>query len=310
MKRRNRKFYPGVVNHCYQRTVNGFLLFYDVFDCLVYFTLFCSFIRKHDIGVVGLTLMPDHIHSALDADRKKEMSSCIQEITGTYALLNNIECNRKTPLFRHPFGSAPKKGEKATRTNVIYLGNNPVERGICEKAEQYRWNFLAYAKSDHPFSEKLNLSKASKAMRNAVQEVKRAQEQNKYLGYAILRRLYGKLTSKEKQQLTDFIISKYNVIDYGYSISLFGSYENMIHAMHCTTGSEHDLKEVRVGKSDKCYSEVTVFLKQLLGIKNIHRLFDLSEAQRQELFFTVLKNVEITPQQLAKYLRITIVGVG
>ena len=70
------------------------------------------------------------------------------------------------------------------------------------------------------------------------------------------------------------------------------------------------MKEVRVGKSDKCYSEVTVFLKQLLGIKNIHRLFDLSEAQRQELFFTVLKNVEITPQQLAKYLRITIVGVG
>ena len=122
----------------------------------------------------------------------------------------------------------------------------------------------------------------------------------------MLHRLFGKLNSVEKQQLTDLIISGYNVINYDYAISLFGSYENMVHAMHCTTGSEYDLKEKRIGKSDIKYPAVTTFLKQYLNIKDIHKIFALSEQQRQDLFLHVLKHIDITPQQLAKYLRVEI----
>lgn len=306
MKKKKRKVISGVINHCYQRTVNGYLLFYDVFDCLVYFTLFCTTVRKHDVRAVAVTIMPDHLHSSLVASYKKELSSCIQEITGQYALLNNIECNRKTALFQHPFGSVPKVGDKAARTNIIYLGNNPVERHICDKAEQYRWNFLAYAVSSNPFSEPIVLRKASKNMRNAVKEVKQMNALNKNLGYATLHRLFRKLDKRERQQLIDFIIVTYNVIDYEYASSLFGSYNNMIHAMHCTTGSEYELKETRTGKTDKSYSAVTTFLKEFLNINDIHKVFDLPETQRQDLFFQILKIIDITPEQLAKYLRITI----
>lgn len=310
MKHRTRYCISGVINHCYQRTVKGYLLFYDVFDCLVYFTLFCTTARKHDIMVVALTLMPDHLHSCIVSTVKKELSSFIQETTGQFALLNNEMCNRKTPLFRHPFGSAPKKGDKAARTNIIYLGNNPVERGICEKAEQYRWNFIAYSQSSHPFSEPLVIRDASSAMKKSINEVKVALAQNKPLGYATLHRLYKKLDNKEKQQLTDYIISSYNVINYDYAISLFGSCDNMLHAMHCTTGSEYDLKEERVGKIDNKYPAVTSFLKKYLNMNDIHKIFQLSDQQRIELFLFVLKMIDILPQQLAKYLRIDIERVS
>ena len=303
---KNRKCISGILNHCYQRTVNGYLLFYDVFDCLVYFTVYCTTARKHDITVAGLTLMPDHVHNSVVAYYKKELSSFIREVTGQYAYLNNRECKRKTPLFRHRFGSAPKKGDKAARTNIIYLGNNPVERRICLTAEQYKWNFLAYAVSQNPFSEPLVLRKATTAMRSAVKTVQNMHDMNKPLGYATLRWIYAKLGNRERAQLTDFIISLYNVIDYDYSISLFGSYENMIHAMHCTTGKEYDLNEVFTGKSDKEYAAVSSFLKKMLNLKDIHELFAFSEQQRQDLFFQVLKSVPITPEQLAKYLRISI----
>ena len=306
MKKKTRKVIGGVINHCYQRTVNGYLLFYDFFDCLVYFTLFCTTVRKHDVRAVAVTLMPDHIHGSLVACHKAELSSCIQEITGQYALLNNIECNRKTALFQHPFGSVPKVGDKAARTNIVYLGNNPVERHICERAEEYRWNFLAYAVSSNPFSDPFVLRKASSEMRKSIEEVKRLNAQNKNLGYATLHRLFRKLDKTEREQLIDYIIVTYNVIDYACAISFFGSYDNMIHAMHCTTGGEYDLKETRTGKTDKCYSSITSYLKEYLNINDIHKIFKMSETQRQNLFFQILKAVDIPPAQLAKYLRITI----
>ena len=303
---KSRKVIRGILNHCYQRTVEGYVLFYDIFDCLVYFTLFCTISKKFDIKPVALTLMPDHVHNSSVAGRKKELSSFIQEVTCRFAFLNNIECNRTTPLFQHRFGSVPKVGDKAARTNIIYLGNNPVERRICEKAEQYRWNFLAYAVSNHPFSEPLALRKASWGLRNAMKQVKIEYENNRHLNYNFLHRIYYGLDKKERAQLTDFIISLYNVIDYNYAVSLFDSYENMLHAMHCSTGSEHDLNEVFIGKSDSCYSRIGQYLKQRLGLKDIHKLFLRSDQEREELFFEVLKNLAVPGEQLAKYLRIRI----
>ncbi len=301
---KSRKVIRGILNHCYQRTVLGFVLFYNIFDCLVYFTLFCTIIKKFDIKAVALTLMPDHIHNSSVAGRRKDLSSFIQAVTCRFAFLNNIECNRTTPLFRHRFGSVPKIGDKAARTNIIYLGNNPVERRICERAEQYRWNFLAYAESDHPFSEPLVLRDASWEMRKALKQVKIEHDNNHHLNYGFLKRIYSKLDTKERAQMTDYIISLYNVIDFSYAISLFGSYENMLHAMHCSTGSEHDLNEIFTGKSDVYYSRISQYLKQRLNLKDIHQIFQLSEPQREELFFEVLKNMAVPGEQLAKYLRI------
>jgi len=187
MKGQNRKCLPGIPNHCYQRTINGFLIFYNLYDYLLFYTLFCVVTLRFDIIVLKLSLMPDHYHLAVIARNRKELSRFIQELISLFSRENNQQRGKKGPFFESPFGSVPKKGEKKVRSTIIYLDNNPVERHVCQRAEEYRWNFLAYAENSHPYSEPIRLSKASAPLRRALKRVKKYHKNGWYLRYDILR---------------------------------------------------------------------------------------------------------------------------
>ena len=304
MKNKKRGFFTGILNHCYQRTVNGMLLFYCISDYLVLFTVICVTARKYRIRILSLSMMPDHIHHSTVAETQKELSAFVGEYTRKFSLVHNRVCHHKGPLFESPFGSAPKIGAKKARSNLCYVGNNGVERQLCRKAEEYQWGFLAYAISDHPFSEKLVIRKSSYAMRKAVKEVKSSFHNNKPLVYAQLQRLFKPLCKKEKLQLVDFIVSTYNVIDFTEAIRYFDSYEDMLSAMHSNTGSEYDLNEIHSGKSDAHYQKMVAVVMKELNLKDIHDLFATSEEERTNLFFLLLRKTQAIPEQIAKFLRI------
>ena len=78
----------------------------------------------------------------------------------------------------------------------------------------------------------------------------------------------------------------------------------MIKSMHATTGSEHDLNEVFIGKSDAHYARMTSILLKELGLQDIHDIFLRDEQQRWELFLLLRKNTDAMGEQIAKYLRI------
>lgn len=302
-----RTFAANTLIHCYQNTVNGYLLFYSVSDFLVYFTHFCVSATRHKITVAALCIMIDHIHSGVKASEPGKLSAFIREVSSEYSYSDTCTCHRSGNLFNRPFGSAPKIGDKKVRTNIIYIGNNPVERKLCFKAVEYRWNFLAYACSDHPFSEKLVIRKASWHMKKAVKEVRAEHKRQTALSYNQLQRLFKPLSNKEKLQLVDHIISLYNVIDYEYSASFFGGYDQMLKAMEYNTGSEYDISENFVGRSDECYSKISAWLIKNLKLKDVHEVFLKSEQEREELMWTIYHNTGINKRQLAKYLRLNIV---
>ncbi len=304
MRGQNRKVYPDIINHSYQRTINGDLLFYNVYDGLMFFTIFCVTAPKHRVRVYKLCLMPDHIHNSSSAARKKDLSSFTQSYTSLYAREFNIVCHEKGSVFQSPFGSVPKYGDKKARSNFIYVDNNPVERHLVDKAEQYRWNFLAYSTSDHPFSEPLIIRNASKKMVRAIKLVESRHEEGKYLPYVMLKRMFAPLSEKEKLQLIDFIIVTYNIIDYKGSEIFFNSYEAMIEATHSVTGSEHDLNEVFVGKSDAHYKKMTDIIMDTGRFKDIHDIFALSIEERMELLQVLNRETAATLEQIAKYLHI------
>lgn len=304
MKGQNRKLYPDIINHCYQRTINGDLIFYNVYDCLLFFTIFCVQAPKYGIRVYKLCLMPDHIHNSSSAKRKKDLSDFTQVYTAMYAREHNIVCNEKGSVFQSPFGSAPKYGDKKARSNLIYVDNNPVERHLVEKAEDYRWNFLAYAKSNHPFSKPLELKEASKAMKTAIEIVDAWYNDGKYLSYFMLRRMFSPLSEDEKRQLVDYVVTKYNILDYEGAAAFFDGYENMLIATHSVTGSEHDLNEVFVGKSDEYYNKMTSILMNTGRFKDIHDVFSLSIEDRMGLLKMLNSQTDATLEQIAKYLHI------
>ena len=258
---KSRRFKHGAVDHVYQRTVNGFNIFYDLSDYLVYFTIFCTISQRYDVIVYSICLMIDHIHCLVSSAKKSILSNFISNVTSVFVREYNSSIGRRGSLFEKRFGSAPKADRKKLVSAVIYLGNNPVEKKICTKAEQYRWNFLAYMNSTHPFSDPLVKYKASVRLKRAMNEVDRCCADRRYLNYAQLGRMMGRLTVREKNQLADYIITSYNVISYNSLLLYFESYSQLLVSMHSTTGTEFDLKEPTDRSSDTIYRDMIKIMR-------------------------------------------------
>ena len=310
MRGGNRRFYRGIVNHIYQIAIDGDVIFYSISDHLVYFTVFCTFARKHGIQVLKLCQMPDHIHGSVTADKKSNLSAFERDTTAVFAREHNSVCHRKGPFFKSPFGSVPKFGDKKARSNLIYVDNNPVERRICEKAEQYRWNYLAYADNDHPFSEPFLARDASNAMLRAIRTVEDRLSRGLHLPYAMLKRMFKPLSNKERLQLVDIIITTYSVIDYQESIRYFDNLDAMLTAIHSTTGSEHDLNEVFVGKDDSWYRRMSEIVLAHSNLSDIHDMLGFPPDKKYTLFRLLRRETQATSEQIAKFLRIKLRKAG
>lgn len=297
----SRRIEKGILTHCYQRTVDGGVLFYSITDHLVYFTSYCVHARKYGIKVLGLCQMPDHVHDSLVVRDMDNLAAFKRDQNAWFTKCQNGYCNIHGPLFRHPFGSALKTGAKKVRTNLIYVGNNPVERQIVEKAEQYRWNYVAYAHDDHPFSQRLVIRKCSSALRLAINEVRSQYGHDSPLNYQQLIRLFKPLDGVETQQLIDFIINTYNVIDYKSALDYFdGSYKQFLTALHSTTGSEHDIVERHVGRSDAHYAQISSLLISEYGLEDIHEFLRMD---KRDLYTTLRSKTNVPVKQIMKYLR-------
>lgn len=283
------------------------MIFYTVSDYIVWFTIVCTQARKHGAQILAMCPMPDHIHLSVVTGNRQSLSAFMAEYAHNFAFEHNQVCHRKGDLFQHPFGSAPKVGAKMARTNIIYIANNPVERQLAPRAEEYRWTFLAYAKSDHPFSEKLVKDKASRPLQRAIEEIDATRMADRPLKYAQLKRMIKKLERRETQQLIDYIIVKYNAIDYDAALSFFdGDYNATITAIHSTTGSEHDLNEPFVGRSDAYFSEMTRILLRECRFRDIHDILSLDNDRKYELFLLLRQHIRALAAQIGKYLHLPI----
>lgn len=299
---KKRVVYSGEVHHVYQRTHNRGLMFYSVHDYLVFFTIYCSQARKRDVRVLALCPMIDHIHQTLVVNNSVQLAGFEQGYSHLFAQEWNRKRNRKGFLFEHPFGSAVKLGNKQVRTVLAYCNNNPVERKLTEKAEDYRWTFLPYYKNKSPYSLPLNPQLAKGYLRYVIKEITTCHECGNYLHYSQLERWERHLSATEWQQMTDYIISLWNVIDYEQAISYYGDFDTMIRAFHDNTGSEFDIKEDKDNYSDTVYADCTRFL---LSDRLIHRLEDiprLHDEQKKELFAYLASRTSARPKQIKKYL--------
>ena len=242
------------IAHIYQRGFNMSVIFYSVKDILVFYTLLYELKKKYKITVLGVVFMYNHYHLLIKAKSQKVISCFMRDLETTYSKEFNKDAGTKGSVFEPRYGLSNKKWDKKQREAAAYLYNNPVEKQLSINAVSYRWNFLAYAKSDHPFSEKLVIRKASDKLRKCIQEVKYMFNHDAFLNYTILRNCFGSLSRDESNQLIDFIIGTYNVVDYNETIRLYGSYEKMLTAFDSNTGNEHDLKEEYSDKSYKGYN--------------------------------------------------------
>lgn len=304
---RRRKFVNGEVNHTYQRTMSGFNIFYEVEDYLVYYTIFSILAIRYGIVVYGLCLMIDHIHSLISASDRKTFCNFIRHVSLLFVKEYNKAHDRSGPFFEEGFGSAPKIGLKRLRTAIAYLFNNPVERFLCSKAQEYRWNFLPYAQCRNPYSEPVRLRQASRALRKAIKEVDGARERGQHMKYALIRRLFSTLDKQEKNQLTDYIIVRYSAIRYDLLAACYGGHDNMLTAINSNTGSEYDISETICGRSDTEFRELHRYV-HAEGFDNAGDVISQEEKVKLHLMEKMLKRTSASVYQIRKFLHIEVRG--
>ena len=299
-----RKVFSGQVNHVFQRTRNSGLVFYDVADYLVFFTVFCSQARKNGIQVLALCPMPDHVHQVVTARSGVQLSAFEKGYARLFAWEWNRSRGRKGALFHHRFDSAYKTGEKQVRTTLARNNNKPVERKLSRKAEEYRWTFLAYYGNTHPFSPELNLSRARSYVRSVIREIRECHDAGGYLRYRQLGRWERHLSAQEWLQVTDAIISLWNVIDFEAACAYYGDFEAMLQAFHEYTGSEDGLREERDNCSDTVYADCLRVLQAEGLVESPFSIPTLPDGRKETCFRLLLERTSARPGQIAKFLHL------
>ena len=301
-----RKFIKDQMNHTYQRSVSGFNIFYEVEDYLVYYTIFSVMSRRYGMVVYGLCLMIDHIHTLTTTSSCKTFSKFMSNVAIQFVKEYNRYHNRVGPLFSECFGSAPKAGLKRLRTAIAYLFNNPVERLLCKRAQEYRWNFLAYAASDNPFSDPLVLKKASRRLRRALKEVDGTLKRNEYMTYVQLKRMFVGMDAREKNQLIDYIIVRYNIIRYeDLTTKCYDGYENMLMAINSNAGSEYEVQELRYGRSDAEYRYLYKYVHEK-GFKDAGEVISLPSDSKFKLMVDMMNETSVSKLQICKFLHLKV----
>lgn len=303
---KKRRYFPGEVIHIYQREVHCHNLFYSLEDRLVFLTVFYHCARKWNIKVLGICLMIDHLHGLLIADSRKAISSFVNSYSSIYAKLFNASCGLKGQLFAKSYGSALKIGPKKVRTAIAYLFNNPVEKNMCLRAEDYRWNLLAYGCSEQPFSNPVY--KKTKKLSYAMKEVLSYHERDMYLTYSSIRRIMRKLDDIEREQLVDYIINLYNPVDYEALLKYYESFESMVIAINSNTGSEYDIREEYNPYSDNIYDQMSALVKQKINME-AKELLSLTVDEKMKISSLIKQNLNVTNRQLCKFLHLMCEGV-
>ena len=302
MKGRNKVVIkPCSVHHIYQNTRRGHLVFYSVKDCLVFFSIVSILARRYDVQILGVCLMADHIHLLVWVREPHQLISFVRDYTSLFSKVFNDYYGRKGPLF-NPYGCAPKIGHKRIRSAIAYLYNNPVENHLELMAESFQWNFLAYAEDRNPFSEKLRIDAARWELRKALYEVKNNCLNGLPLDYVQIGRITENLSPRELKQFTDYVIRRYNTIDYNAIIQYYGSYEKMVTAINSNTGSEYDLKEDSFAKDHRIYRTMLHHLMQVKRWPSMKDVLILPETDRQRIKSMLIREVGAAEKEVAKLL--------
>ena len=292
----------GSVYHIYQRSADGFLLFYSVRDYLVFFSIVSVAAERYGIKLLGICQMVDHVHLLVAVQDKKQIPVFIQFYTSHYARYFNRDSGFSGAVFSRRYGIAEKRGDKKIRTAIAYLYNNPVEKGLGRRAEECRWNYLAYATSSNPFSKRLVMREASKRLRRSLKELKYCAESGLPLNYSLVESLTSDLNDTEIKQLTDKAITLYNRIDYRTVTGYYKSYTEMLTAFSSNTGSEYDIQEEFSPDSDMIYFDLVRAALHLTDGNPVKSLLAKSDKEKVLLAKVLMRMTGASRKQVAKFL--------
>lgn len=295
--------YSYVPVHFYSKGKDGNMIFYTLNDYLVFYTLFCTEAARRHGKIISACIMPNHFHYLEITRDGAEAIRGIAVLERKFAAAYNSEYHRSGQnLFISTSGKAAKRTAKSTKSCIIYIYNNPVAGKLTRSATGYRWNTLRYGLSGHPFTGKPDRSKSRNAFRRSLSLVDDIHKSGRPINYAAMRMIFRNLTPEETDQITDYIINIYNIIDYNEVCKLFGSVQEAAKAAEIVAGSEYDIKEDYENYS--LYRHMSDAMEESGYRVNCMTIEKMETAERHALARHLYERTSASSRQICKFMHI------
>lgn len=126
--------------HVYARGVAGAVVFVDDADRSTFVSIFRTCERRHEWTCEALALLSTHYHAVLRSTRVN-LSLGMQRLHSCYARYFNARHRRFGHVFAERFSARVIEDEQYLYDACVYVVENPVAAGLCERAEEWSWSY-------------------------------------------------------------------------------------------------------------------------------------------------------------------------
>jgi len=126
--------------HVMVQGINKEEIFKESKDKDKYLSIINKYKGMYNILVLSYCVMKNHTHILIYCESTIQLSTFMKRVNTTYARYYNLKYDRVGYVFRDRFLSEPIYDEIYLYTCINYIHLNPVEAGIVEKAEEYRYS--------------------------------------------------------------------------------------------------------------------------------------------------------------------------
>jgi putative transposase len=143
--RQPRRLLTGAAHHIVTRGNERRRLFFAPADYERFLCLMASAKERYAVKVLGVTLMPNHVHAILQQEADGAVSDYLHWVLGSFAL--SLRARTGTVghghVFQSRFWSDPLLEQLRFLTALRYVEANPVRAELVRHAGEWRWCSLA-----------------------------------------------------------------------------------------------------------------------------------------------------------------------
>jgi putative transposase len=142
MPRLARVVIPNVPHHVTQRGNRREDVFFSDDDRGQYFRLLDRYSRRYGLDIQAYCLMSNHVHLVVVPRTAASLAATLKPLHTRYTQYVNESQGLTGRLWQGRFHSCPL-GESHLYNAVRYVERNPVQAGIVQVADEYRWSSAA-----------------------------------------------------------------------------------------------------------------------------------------------------------------------
>src|SRR4051794_15971333 len=132
---------PGI-HHVFSRGNRRQQIYLDDADRQRYLAMLGGVTLRMNWSCLGFCLMGNHVHLFIET-RTPNLSCGMHRLHGAYAQYFNRRHGFSGHLVEDRFKAVPVNGDRQFVTLARYLARNPVEAGLCSRAEDWPWSSYA-----------------------------------------------------------------------------------------------------------------------------------------------------------------------